>query len=75
MLQGQNLELYNKISKAIKKFNKFEFNYKLINPLIGYFVVWDSDGQVYQYIADTEEIEGKKETGINDLIRILRGEL
>lgn len=75
MLQGKDLELYKKISKAITKFNKFGFNYSLKNPLIGYFVVWDSNGKCYQYISETETILGRKEKGINDLIRILRGEL
>lgn len=74
ILQGQDLEIYKKISEAITKFDKSNFTYSLKNYSIGYFMVWDSDGKAYQYIAYTGEILGRKEIGINDFIRILRGE-
>lgn len=75
MLQEKELMLYRRICEAITKFDKFNFTYSLKNYEIGYFMVWNGKGKVYQYIAEFEIILGRKEKGINDLIRILRGEL
>lgn len=75
MLYGKELMVYGRISEAITKFDKFNFTYSLKNYRIGYFMVWNKEGKAYQYIAELETILGRKEKGINDLIRILRGEL
>lgn len=75
MLYGKELMVYGRINEAITKFNKFNFTYSLKNYRIGYFMVWNRDEKAYQYIAELESILGIKEKGINDLIRILRGEL
>lgn len=75
MLQGEKLEIYNRINQTIYKLNKYNFTYKIKDFLTGCFVVWDLEGKVYQYIAETEIILGRKEKGINNLIKILRKEL
>lgn len=75
MLQGEKLEIYERIIETISKLNEYNFAYKIKDFITGCFVIWDLEGKIYQYIVETEIILGRKEKGINNLIKILRKEL
>lgn len=71
----ENKKIYQNIDIAISNFDKYNFPYQTKNYTIGHFIVWNSNGKPYQYIAKTGIILGRKEKGITNLIKILKGEI
>lgn len=59
-----------RLEYAIKKLEENNLECYIKNAIIGHLFVYDIDGNMIQYWANTGKILGRQERGINNLIKL-----